>query len=119
MGVRKWTEQEIAQLRALLDDGRSARQAAEALGRTKNAVLGLIPREPSLRAHYNPSKRVVANVVKETRVSRTMKDRAEEVRNPIIMEERPDTRSLTGRLAGDPLPGRSALDMRKQQETRI
>jgi hypothetical protein len=30
-----------------------------------------------------------------------------------------DTRSLTGRLAGDPLPGRSALDMRKQQETRI
>jgi hypothetical protein len=29
-----------------------------------------------------------------------------------------DTRSLTGRLAGDPLPGRSALDMRKQQETR-
>jgi hypothetical protein len=29
-----------------------------------------------------------------------------------------DTRSLTARLAGDPLPGRSALDMRKQQETR-
>jgi transposase InsO family protein len=30
-----------------------------------------------------------------------------------------DTRSLTGRLMGDPLPTRSALDMRKQQETRI
>jgi hypothetical protein len=30
-----------------------------------------------------------------------------------------DTRSLTGRLAGDPLPGRSALDMKRQACRRI
>ena len=40
---------------------------------------------------------------------------SEEERKRRQAEIPPDTRSVTGRLAGDPLPGRSALDMELRQ----
>lgn len=129
--MKKWDEQEVAKVRELLERGMSARQVGDYLYRTKNAVLGLIGRHPALRAYYNP--RTPDALEKRRNRMRSQETGRESVtqRNYVTAAAADaeayrqfanfprDTRSLTGRLAGDPLPGRSALDMRKQQETRI
>ena len=93
---KAWTEEDHRRLCAMVEDGQSWKEIGIALGRTEQACYthhrrGHVPRGPKNR--------------------RRSLDSAFQARQAIA--ELPP-RSLTAEFFGDPLPGRSALDQRRQ-----
>ena len=104
VNARKWNEQEDAALRHAFDSGLAWDAVASAVGRSIDAckarslLLGMA-RRPTM------AQRAIERIEKIEQVR--CKPRA------LPMPE-----SITASICGDPLPGRSALDLKRQGQTR-
>lgn len=106
-----WTPDRLDRLTALWRDGLSQSQIGAVLGVTRNVIaskvrrIGLTPRlVPQWRPDTSKRKKPVVLIEPEPC-------------NPIYLPD--DTRDFTARFFDDPLPGRSALDRRREEERRL
>jgi hypothetical protein len=126
----KLLDSQLSQARAMLAEGASLTAIGRHLGVDRSTI------RKNLHAEYLAVR--TANIAKATetrarnaKLGRTERPRSGRVRNTGIVARLTnastnadaarllalipaDTRSLTGRLLNDPLPGRSALDMKRQ-----
>lgn len=103
---------DLVKLQAMRDRGMSIREIAEEMKVSKNAILyALDPEKRACQAERDFEKRIKREGRQYVPVE-FYKAKEKEVFPPLP----PDTRDLTGRLLGDPLPERSALyKIRSQQ----
>lgn len=99
---QRWTKADLAQLTRLWEvDGLTASEIAAVMGRTRNAIIGRVRR-------MNLSRRApgfrAADRERRSTVNPTYRAKPKPVR---------DTRDWFSRMMGDPLPGRSALDRKR------
>lgn len=114
MGDKRFSAEEIATMRRLHAAGIPLREIAQRFGCGRNAIRRRIdprwtPRQARRRVQKTPIKPAgtLRYVRPEPRVSEE-----EFLRAAALIP--PDTRDLTARLFGDPLPGRDALSLKLQ-----
>jgi hypothetical protein len=135
-----WTEEEIDRVASMMKEGMSTTQIGAALGYSRNAITGIVGRTHRLKrigfARRGPTPRNVAPInltrsqIRQREDERAMSEAKQAAgirylgpRTSIediearLAEIPADTRSLTARLFGDPLPERSALFQRAQGRT--
>ncbi len=105
------TPEQVEQMRELREKGKlSYTQIAEQIGVHKTAVYyWLNPKKQAKKKDYNVERNKDLRPLGPTKV----------VKQPPVLPSAlppPDTRSLTGRLLGDPIPGRSALDRKLKEK---
>lgn len=107
------TEEQFARATQMRAEGMAIFAIAHALGvpddrvrKTLNPEYAARVRAEKARQHYRNRSRLDAGI--ET-IDREARKDAARLRQQIP----PDTRGLTARIAGDPLPGRSALDQQR------
>ena len=107
------TDDELSRATEMRANGIAIFAIAAALGvpddrvrKTLNPEYAARVRAEKARQHYRNRSRIDAGI--ET-IDREARKDAARLRQQIP----PDTRSLTARIAGDPLPGRSALDQQQ------
>lgn len=113
------TQEQIEEASRLADAGWTPTRIGEKLGFHRQTVQRAIDSDwqemrnwqvrEARQRRYKPGRRI-PKTDRENATSISVKEDAA----ARLAEIPPDTRSLTARLAGDPLPGRSALDKRQQ-----
>lgn len=104
-----WTTDRLNRLTVLWRDGISQSEIGAALGVTRNVIASKVRRiglTPRLVPQWRPDAVKKKKPVEEP-----------EPCNPIYLPD--DTRDFTARFFDDPLPGRSALDRRREEERRL
>lgn len=94
----QWTDEMLSHGRDLFKEGYTAPQVAECLGVSRAALESRIVRDRINGIYWRPH-------------TPRLSDKKTPAQKPA-----PDPRSLTGKLMGDPLPGRSAADCKKAFE---
>jgi len=120
-GVRL-TEDQIEIAKQLHSDGWTIRRICDRMGCCYHTIRRIIDPEYAItrRIWVNEARhKREANEAKYLPPRKTARENATAINikqdaAARLAEVPADTRSLTGRLAGDPLPGRSALDKRQQ-----
>lgn len=104
---------DLDQIRQMLASGKSWQTIADILGTTYSTIrMKLDPEFARARKDRVNAARRGANTYKSPKKSQHYVTKSSV--NPEQIPSQPrDTRNLTGRLFGDPLPGRSALDQKR------
>lgn len=109
----RYTPKVVSRARELIDQGMKWSRVAARLGVTENGLRRrLDARFSDVRTQGRRSAR---GLVAPAGESRLRESEAEE----IIATIPPDTRNMTARAFGDPLPGRSALDQEKRNSAHL
>jgi hypothetical protein len=103
-----WTDAENTKLLAAGDKGEQWGEIGLRLNRTGTAC----------KVQYNTLKRRERGEAKHVSVQRIRRLEATALAKE-IRETRPQHRSITAEFFGDPLPGRSALDQRRVEVSRV
>lgn len=111
------TDEEITEARAMRKNGMAWYRIGKVFGVAEDTVRAAI--EPGFAEMRREQKNLRRRARKENcafltpvGVSRATREATKNDFLARLAEIPPDTRSLTARIAGDPLPGRSALDRR-------
>jgi hypothetical protein len=112
--MRQWNETEA---RGMLARGLSYTEVAKVFGLTNTTVHRRL--DPMFAAHLRERVNMARAVKRGTEVAATFRytPPPEQDSAARLAEIPPDTRSLTARVFGDPLPGRSAFDRYSRAET--
>ena len=110
MSKRLLTDEQIVQARKHLDDGWTYARVAEKFGCHHMTIRRMVDDNYADRKEER-AKQIVHEPLQAGRVADFRSVKAAAIER--LADVPKDTRNLTARLLGDPLPGRSAWDQRK------